>query len=102
MFSINRDELIKKKGNLLIDKNITFGDLKGTLNEFIRLYFGSNRKTRFRNSFFPFTEPSAEVDVECIMCNGKGCRVCSGLGWLEVLGAGMVDPNVLENMNIDY
>ena len=99
--SARKNNLFHQIEGLLIDKNITFGDLKGTLNEFIRLYFGSNRKTRFRNSFFPFTEPSAEVDVECIMCNGKGCRVCSGLGWLEVLGAGMVDPNVLGNMNID-
>ena len=99
--SARKNNLFHQIEGLLIDKNITFGDLKGTLNEFIRLYFGGNRKTRFRNSFFPFTEPSAEVDVECIMCHGKGCRVCSGLGWLEVLGAGMVDPNVLENMNID-
>ena len=99
--SARKNNLFHQIEGLLIDKNITFGDLKGTLNEFIRLYFGGNRKTRFRNSFFPFTEPSAEVDVECIMCNGKGCRVCSGLGWLEVLGAGMVDPNVLENMHID-
>ena len=74
---------------LYVDKNITFGDLKGVLNEFIRIYFGSARPTRFRSSFFPFTEPSAEVDVQCIMCQGKGCRTCSGTGWLEVLGAGM-------------
>ncbi len=86
---------------LYIDKDITFGDLKGVLNEFIRLYFGSSRPTRFRNSFFPFTEPSAEVDVQCIMCQGKGCRTCSGTGWLEVLGCGMVDPNVLRGVGID-
>jgi phenylalanyl-tRNA synthetase alpha chain len=78
---------------LYVDKGITFGDLKGVLNEFIRLYFGSARPTRFRSSFFPFTEPSAEVDVQCIMCQGKGCRTCSGTGWLEVLGCGMVDVN---------
>lgn len=86
---------------LYVDKNITFGDLKGILNEFIRIYFGESRPTRFRSSFFPFTEPSAEVDVQCIMCSGKGCRTCSGTGWLEVLGAGMVDPNVLRGVGID-
>ena len=86
---------------LYVDKDITFGDLKGVLNEFIRIYFGASRPTRFRNSFFPFTEPSAEVDVQCIMCEGKGCRTCSGTGWLEILGAGMVDPNVLRGVGID-
>lgn len=86
---------------LYVDKDITFGDLKGVLNEFIRLYFGASRPTRFRNSFFPFTEPSAEVDVQCIICGGKGCRTCSGTGWLEILGSGMVDPNVLRGVGID-
>lgn len=86
---------------LYIDKDITFGDLKGVLNEFIRIYFGASRPTRFRSSFFPFTEPSAEVDVQCIMCEGKGCRTCSGTGWLEILGCGMVDPNVLRGVGID-
>ena len=85
---------------LYVDKDITFGDLKGVLNEFIRQYFGSSRPTRFRNSFFPFTEPSAEVDVQCIMCQGKGCKTCSGTGWLEVLGCGMVDVNVLKGVGI--
>lgn len=86
---------------LYVDKDITFADLKGVLNEFIRLYFGSSRVTRFRSSFFPFTEPSAEVDVQCIMCGGAGCRTCSNTGWLEILGAGMVDINVLNNIGID-
>lgn len=86
---------------LLIDKDVTFADLKGILNEFIKIYFGGERKTRLRNSFFPFTEPSCEVDVQCIMCNGKGCRTCSGSGWLEILGAGMVDVNVLKNVGIN-
>lgn len=86
---------------LYVDKDITFADLKGVLNEFIRLYFGSSRVTRFRSSFFPFTEPSAEIDVQCIMCEGKGCRTCSGTGWLEILGAGMVDVNVLKASGID-
>ena len=86
---------------LYVDKNVTFGDLKGVLNEFIRSYFGSARPTRFRSSFFPFTEPSVEIDVQCIMCEGKGCRTCSGTGWPEVLGAGMVDVNVLKGVGID-
>lgn len=86
---------------LYVDKGVTFADLKGVLNEFIRLYFGSSRVTRFRSSFFPFTEPSAEIDVQCIMCGGKGCRTCSNTGWLEILGAGMVDVNVLKNAGID-
>lgn len=86
---------------LYVDKGITFADLKGVLNEFIRLYFGSARVTRFRSSFFPFTEPSAEIDVQCIICGGKGCRTCSQTGWLEILGAGMVDVNVLKNCGID-
>lgn len=84
-----------------VDKGVTFADLKGVLNEFIRLYFGSRRVTRFRSSFFPFTEPSAEVDVQCIMCGGKGCRTCSHTGWLEILGSGMIDVNVLKNCGID-
>ena len=86
---------------LYVDKDITFGDLKGVLNEFIRIYFGASRPTRFRSSFFPFTEPSAEVDVQCRLCQGKGCRICSGTGWLEILGSGMVDPNVLKGVGID-
>ena len=86
---------------LYIDKNVSFGDLKGILNEFLRLYFGASRPTRFRSSFFPFTEPSVEIDVQCIMCQGKGCKTCSGTGWLEILGAGMVDVNVLKCVNID-
>lgn len=86
---------------LLVDENVRFSDLKGILHEFTRQFFGGERPTRFRTSFFPFTEPSAEVDVQCIFCEGKGCHVCSHVGWLEILGAGMVDPNVLKNVNID-
>ena len=86
---------------LYIDKNVTMADLKGVMNEFLRLYFGASRPTRFRSSFFPFTEPSVEIDVECIMCKGEGCRTCSGTGWLEILGAGMVDVNVLKDSGID-
>ena len=99
--SARKNNLFHQIEGLYVDKNVTFGDLKGVLNEFIRLYFGSSRPTRFRNSFFPFTEPSAEVDVQCIMCHGKGCPTCSGTGWLEILGSGMVDPNVLRAVDID-
>ena len=83
---------------LVVGHNITFQDLKGTLEIFLKKLFGENAKLRLRPSFFPFTEPSAEVDVSCIMCGGEGCRVCKGSGWLEILGAGMVDPVVFENV----
>jgi len=99
--SARKNNLFHQIEGLLIDKDITFGDLKGVLNQFISIYFGGERPTRLRNSFFPFTEPSAEIDVQCIMCNGKGCRTCSGTGWLEILGAGVVDVNVLKNVGID-
>ena len=99
--SARKNNLFHQIEGLLVDKDITFGDLKGILNEFVRIYFGSARPTRFRASYFPFTEPSAEVDVQCIMCGGAGCRTCSGTGWLEVLGAGMVHANVLRNVVID-
>ncbi len=99
--SSRKNNLFHQIEGLLVDKDITFADLKGVLNEFIRLYFGSARPTRFRTSFFPFTEPSAEIDVQCIMCEGAGCRTCSGTGWLEILGAGMVDVNVLQNVGVD-
>lgn len=99
--SARKNNLFHQIEGLYVDKDVNFGHLKGVLNEFIRLYFGSARPTRFRNSFFPFTEPSAEIDVQCIMCQGKGCSVCSGSGWLEILGSGMVDPNVLSAVGID-
>jgi phenylalanyl-tRNA synthetase alpha chain len=87
---------------LYVDSNVRFSDLKGTLNAFIaQLFGGQPRRTRFRPSYFPFTEPSAEVDVECVFCQGKGCKVCSHSGWLEILGAGMVHPNVLRHVGID-
>ncbi len=86
---------------LVVDKNITFGDLKGTLDLFCKEVFGSDRKTRFRAHYFPFTEPSAEVDVSCGVCGGDGCRMCKGTGWIEILGCGMVDPNVLRMSNVD-
>ncbi len=85
---------------LLIDKDIHFSDLKGVLSEFLRVFFG-DVPVRFRPSYFPFTEPSAEVDIGCIICKGEGCRVCSHTGFLEVLGCGMVHPNVLHNVGYD-
>ena len=86
---------------LVIDKNITFADLKGTLAEFAKEMFGPETKVKFRPHHFPFTEPSAEVDVSCFKCGGKGCRFCKGSGWIEILGCGMVHPHVLEMCNID-
>lgn len=86
---------------LVIDKNIRFSDLKGTINTFIRNFYGEDFKTKFRPGFFPFTEPSAEVDVTCTVCGGKGCGACKGAGMIEVLGCGIVNPVVLENCGID-
>ena len=86
---------------LVIDKGITFADLKGTLAEFAKQLFGEDTKVKFRPHHFPFTEPSAEVDVTCFKCGGKGCRMCKGSGWIEILGCGMVHPRVLEMSGID-
>lgn len=86
---------------LVIDKNITFADLKGTLAEFAKELFGPETKVKFRPHYFPFTEPSAELDVSCYKCGGKGCRFCKGEGWIEILGCGMVHPNVLRMSGID-
>jgi len=86
---------------LLVDRNISFGDLKGILETFVHMMFDDRTDLRFRPSFFPFTEPSAEVDIRCVMCRGEGCRTCSRTGWLEILGSGMVHPAVLENVNYD-
>ena len=86
---------------LVVDEGITFADLKGTLNELVHRLYGPQTRTRFRPHHFPFTEPSCEVDVECFECHGKGCRVCKGEGWIELLGAGMVHPKVLEGCGID-
>ncbi|MDQ3019521.1 MAG: phenylalanine--tRNA ligase subunit alpha [Bacteroidota bacterium] len=86
---------------LYVDKKVTFRELKGTLNYFAKEFFGDKLKTRLRPSFFPFTEPSAEMDVECYLCKGKGCRICKYTGWLEIMGCGMVDPNVFKNVGYD-
>lgn len=86
---------------LVVDKSITMCDLKGILEAFAKYFFGDNTKTRFRPSYFPFTEPSVEVDASCPYCKGKGCRVCKGTGWIEILGAGMVNRNVLSNCGLN-
>jgi phenylalanyl-tRNA synthetase alpha chain len=86
---------------LVVDKGITLCDLKGMLDVFVKRIFGEETSTRLRPSFFPFTEPSVEVDVSCFSCGGKGCRLCKDTGWIEVLGAGMVNRKVLENCGID-
>lgn len=86
---------------LYIDTDITFADLKGTIELFCRMYYGKDVKIKFRTSYFPFTEPSAEIDVSCFLCGGKGCRVCKNTGWLEIMGCGMVDPNVMKAVNYD-
>jgi phenylalanyl-tRNA synthetase alpha chain len=86
---------------LLVDKGVSFGDLKGILTAFLKKIFGEGTTLRFRPSFFPFTEPSAEVDIRCVICGGRGCRVCGQSGWLEILGSGMVDPAVFQNVNYD-
>ena len=86
---------------LMVDTNVSFGDLKGILTTFVHQFFDTQTALRFRPSFFPFTEPSAEVDICCVMCRGKGCRICSKTGWLEVLGSGMVHPAVFENVGYD-
>jgi len=86
---------------LYVDKNVSFKDLKDTLYHFAKEMFGKDTKVRFRPSYFPFTEPSAEMDITCLLCKGEGCNVCKQAGWVEIAGAGMVDPNVLENVGID-
>jgi len=86
---------------LAVDRKITFADLKGCLTYFVHQMFGKNTRLRFRPSYFPFTEPSAEVDISCIICGGSGCRVCSNKGWLEILGSGMVDPEVFKKVGYD-
>jgi phenylalanyl-tRNA synthetase alpha chain len=86
---------------LMVDTDVSFADLKGVLTIFVHQMFGQDVDLRFRPSFFPFTEPSAEVDIQCVMCRGEGCRVCSETGWLEILGSGMVDPEVFKMVGYD-
>ena len=86
---------------LMVGEDVTFADLKGILHDFLQNFFEKDLQVRLRPSYFPFTEPSAEVDMSCVICGAKGCRVCKNTGWLEVLGCGMVHPNVLKHVNID-
>lgn len=97
----NHSPVFMQMEGLVVDKNISFADLKGTLDEFVHTVFGPDVKTRMRPSYFPFTEPSAEVDISCTICGGKGCRVCKGTGWLEILGCGVTNPHELENCGLD-
>lgn len=99
--SARKDTQFTQLEGLAVGHNITFGDLKGTLIDFARRMFGQEVRTRFRPSYFPFTEPSAEMDIECFLCGRKGCNVCKGSGWLEILGSGMVHPIVLQNGGYD-
>ncbi len=98
---ISHTPMFHQVEGLLVDKGVSFGDLKGTLTTFVHQMFGPGIDLRFRPSFFPFTEPSAEVDIRCVVCQGKGCRVCSHTGWLEILGSGMVDPEVFKIVGYD-
>lgn len=106
---VYRNEAVSARSNCLfyqieglyVDEHVTFADLKGTLQQFIHRFFGEDAKIRFRPDFFPFTEPSVEIDISCFICGGSGCRLCKNEGWLEILGAGMVDPNVFEYAGYD-
>lgn len=98
---ITHSPMFHQVEGFMVDKNITLGDLKGTLELFVHRFFGKDIDLRFRPSFFPFTEPSAEVDIRCVICKGAGCRVCKGTGWLEILGSGMIDPAVFSYVKYD-
>lgn len=98
---VSHSPMFHQVEGLLVDRRVTLGDLKGVLTSFLTQFFGEDTVLRFRPSFFPFTEPSAEVDIRCVMCHGAGCRVCGQSGWLEILGSGMVDPEVFKNVGYD-
>lgn len=100
-YDVTHTPMFHQVEGLMVDKGIHFTHLKGILSEFLQSFFEEPLPTRFRPSYFPFTEPSAEVDIQCVHCHGKGCRICSQTGWLEVLGCGMVHPKVLQSCNID-
>lgn len=100
-FDLTHTPMFHQMECLMVDEEVTFSDLKGLLHEFLHGFFSKTTLLRFRPSYFPFTEPSAEVDIECIKCHGAGCRICKQTGWLEVLGCGMVHPNVLNEVGID-
>ncbi len=98
---ISHTPMFHQLEGLMVDEGISFAHLKGILTQFVKIFFGEKTALRFRPSFFPFTEPSAEVDIECVLCMGKGCRLCKNSGWLEILGAGMVHPRVLKEVRYD-
>ena len=98
---ITHSPMFHQVEGFLVDRDITLGDLKGVLSAFVQQFFGAGVGVRFRPSFFPFTEPSAEVDIQCVICRGKGCRVCKNSGWLEILGSGMIDPEVFRAVHYD-
>jgi phenylalanyl-tRNA synthetase alpha chain len=100
-YDVTHSPMFHQVEGFLVDERITFGDLKGVLVEFVHQFFGEGTAVRFRPSFFPFTEPSAEVDIGCVMCGGSGCRVCSNTGWLEILGSGMIHPEVFRHVGYD-
>jgi phenylalanyl-tRNA synthetase alpha chain len=101
-FDVTHTPMFHQLEGLLVDKQVSFSHLKGTLIDFLKSFFEKqNLEVRFRPSYFPFTEPSAEVDIQCVICGGSGCRVCKHTGWLEVLGCGMVHPNVLKHGKVD-
>ena len=100
-YDVTHSPMFHQVEGLVVDKNISMADLKGTVTEFLRVFFEKDLQVRFRASYFPFTEPSAEVDMECVICGGDGCRVCSGTGWLEVMGCGMVHPEVFKHAGVD-
>jgi phenylalanyl-tRNA synthetase alpha chain len=100
-YDLTHTPMFHQVEGFLVDEQVTFSDLKGVLHDFLTGFFERELRLRFRPSYFPFTEPSAEVDIECVMCNGKGCRVCKETGWLEVLGCGMIHPEVFRHVGID-
>lgn len=100
-FDVSHTPMFHQIEGLLVGERVTFAELKGTLEEFAKRIFGEGTKVRFRPSYFPFTEPSAEMDIGCVICRGRGCRVCKGTGWLEILGCGMVDPEVFKAVGYD-
>jgi phenylalanyl-tRNA synthetase alpha chain len=100
-FDVSHTPMFHQVEGLVVDQQIHFGHLKNILNNFLSAFFEKKLNTRFRASYFPFTEPSAEVDIQCMLCEGSGCRLCSHTGWIEILGCGMVHPVVLENVQID-
>jgi len=100
-YDVTHSPMFFQVEGFMVDEGIAFSDLKGVLVEFLHQFFGRDVKVRFRPSFFPFTEPSAEVDIGCVMCRGKGCRVCSGTGWVEILGSGMIHPEVFRYVDYD-